>query len=313
MRLFSFGPEVVEPEEPDLPPAAGGKQTAAEEVDEKRAKRREKKRKANAKKIAKKHAENGTTPPSAPPPREYPPWRGVAVVEPAWKLRRQQPSDTGSQPMRDETASREPANEGKAAAAPATYFDPFTRKRVAIGGGSAAALGDSRAQGAVASSSGAAGGKAGAKKAPHVNPSPDSSSPEDSESDSDQADRRAAKKAKGSKSAPPSIPSPATTRSPGKQKTGSRDSDSSSSSSSDSSEDEENTQRVVVSSAPKSYYDPFTKKRITIAGQEQGGARPAATSAPVVKKPVPGKDEKVIPWDGASQSFVIRLVKRWQS
>ena len=154
MRLFSFGPEVVEPEEPDPPPAAGGKQTAAEEVDEKRAKRREKKRKANAKKIAKKHAENGTTPPAAPPPREYPPWRGVAVVEPAWKLRRQQPSDTGSQPMGHETARRgEPAKEGKAEAALATYFDPFTRKRVAIGGGSAAALGDSRAQGAFSSSS----------------------------------------------------------------------------------------------------------------------------------------------------------------
>ena len=100
-----------------------------------REKRREKKRKANAKKLAKKHEENGTTPDAG----------GSKSKTSAVKVEAAKASDPAS--SRDSGSVKERTGNAQAQPAPVprSYYDPFTKKRVVIGSGSAAALGDSRA------------------------------------------------------------------------------------------------------------------------------------------------------------------------
>jgi nucleolin len=256
MKLFSFGPDIEEAEGGGLETQEeayerarlaqrpqkkqkSDKKEEKEETDEKREKRREKKRKANAKKLAKKHAALGTTPNSSVSTGKV---RGAAAKK---------KSDSSSSESEEEHAKVAPA-----APAPKTYFDPFSKKRIVIGSGSAAAMGDKQSQAADKQSSRTAVAAAPNGKL-------------DALSD---ARAHASKRRKGA----------------GK----SGRADTSSSSSSESSEDEQENKPAAKPPAQKTYFDPFaTKKRVVIGGGSTSASGQNADTAQEKRAKTNGEHE----------------------
>jgi len=190
--------------------------------------------------------------------------------------------DSGSGEERTGNAQAQPAP------APRSYYDPFTKKRVVIGSGSAAALGDSRAVKMGEAPHGATAAKPQQKKAKSkaktedtpapqaarapVKESPtssDSSGSDDSSDDDKQTQGSKQSSAGPQQGAPRSLGGAKKSATPSVKKVGGAGiksrSDSSSSSGSDSSdsETEANVKPSKPAAGPKSFYDPFAKKRIT--------------------------------------------------
>ena len=316
MKLFSFGPDIEEAEEPAVEPnttssseAKDGKSAAEEDIDAKRAKRREKKRKANAKKLAKKHLEQGTTPTTCSRGKNSS--TDSHAVNGASKRAKKAGSSSESDSDEEEPAPISPTK-----TAPPTYFDPFTRRRVAIGGGSAVALGDSRAQAPIFSpgtedskprkkADKPAGNQVSrAMKGTKVQEQPTApkssstkldSSSDDSSDNSSSDEKIAGTTPKGSVSSSTLgsskgdirqvVDEKPAVRNPAPKKARTKNSASSSSSSSDSSgsSDEEDAKPAAATpAAPKTYYDPFSKKRIVIGA---GSAHSAQAEVSRVQTP----------------------------
>ena len=149
MRVLTRPPcSTAETTEESTPAASAATKEGREgDADAVRAKRREKKRKANARKLEKKHASSGSVAPPQPA-RDHANRRVDTAPTPAWaeKAKTAVPRDAGtssdSDTSSDDSSGDEPTLAPPPVPAVKTYFDPFTKRRVVLGGGSAAAVGD---------------------------------------------------------------------------------------------------------------------------------------------------------------------------